>query len=124
MSIRITLDQRKELISEMPWIEKLKIKPRCEAIKWSKVPLKTVWNKKTRQRQPECMLQNYRCKNKAGWFFLPHEISLPGESRAKAGCYCLHHLNCQGLFFNFSETKRTRNFIEYWVDQNKQRLST
>lgn len=104
----MTPEERKEWLKTLPFVTWRKKAKDCEGVKWSKVPMKAVWHPKTHRRQPESMLDPYRCRRPGHWQFKSLKRSL-----SKDGTYCMAHL-FQQLHHDSKEYAR---IMRYWREQ-------
>jgi len=81
----------------LPWVRRLREETRCDAYRWSQMPLKVMGDPELRER--------YRCKNRARWHFTALQ-----RSYARDGDYCLSHLIHSGLYGDMREERR----METW----------
>jgi hypothetical protein len=99
--------KRKEWLKGLPFVTWQKEVKDCDGIKWNKVPMKAVWHPKTHKRQPEEMLDPYRCQNAAHWKFKSLK-----RSDAKDGVYCMDHLLQQ-----MTHNREYERSMRYWRER-------
>lgn len=81
-------------IKDLPWVKELKRPVPCEALKWSRMPLKALYNHGPNRSLPPTGTDKYKCKRMARWSFKD------GKNRYgfnKTGHYCWSHLICYAM---------------------------
>lgn len=104
--MRLSLNARKKLAEEIPWVTRLVKERPCDAVRWGEVPLKAIW---VMHGKPPTGTEKYRCKKKGVWKFKALK-----RSHAKDGVYCWIHL-LQHLYYDMLEEAR----LERWDARKK-----
>lgn len=114
---------RTKILPDIPWVELLDGNDRCDGIKWSQVPMKEIWDKKTHRKHPLSVrkknIELYRCHFKARWYFTATTELNPNEkSYVTDGHYCFKHLYYSCLRGDLTETVRIDDWLENWFQEN------
>lgn len=107
--IQKTPQERRELRLEflqfLYYVKRVTKPVPCTGYRWSKMPLKAVYNLELREK--------YRCKNLAYWRFTALK-----KSYAKDGIYCMSHLYAAGLNHDQDELDRTERQYKKFKENN------
>lgn len=104
---------RTELITRVPWVNRLDPPEKCDQYRWSAMPMKAVHNPMLKEK--------YCCKVGARWRFTGLDTKTPlddfitGVLIGKSGVYCYSHLINQA-FIPEREWKRW----QAWCDENRE----
>lgn len=98
-----SLNRRKEVVAQMPWVTQLKSARQCTAVKQGKIPLKV---RRGSRADFLAAMEKHRCQNRAVWKFKSLKNSYSHD-----GTYCWSHLLFHGIYGDMQEEKRTRDWM-------------
>jgi hypothetical protein len=107
----LPLSERKKIIAQVPWIDVIPPDARCDALRWSEVPLRTLYRWGPKQANPPTGTERYRCKLRARYRFHTLEDSWPDD-----GDYCLLHVT-HLMFIDLDENDRFTRWYEKYKQQ-------
>jgi hypothetical protein len=110
----LSLPGRKEILAKVPWVKTLATHVRCEAYRWSDMPLRALYPWGPGNLYPPVGKDKWRCKKMASWHFTASK-----RSRATSGNYCWHHIMYSGISHDEIEFTRFDRWYANYQEKNR-----